>query len=76
MVNHILSVCMCVSHFLCLLLCWWALRLPPRLGSCAQSCTWKHIYLFKVVFLFPLEKYLEMRLLNHQFSHSGVFNSL
>ena len=40
----------------------WILRLSPYFGYYKQY-TWKHIYLFKLVFLFSLGKYPEVELL-------------
>ena len=46
--------------------CGWPLRLPPYLGCYKWCCSehWSVCYLFELVFLFFLEKYPEMELLD------------
>ena len=74
-----MAVCLCTPHLPYPFICQWTLRLLPYLGYCKfiHSEYWS-TYLFKLVFLFSLDKYLRGSLVGSYdsiwqfFPHSSV----
>ena len=66
--TYILYICVYISHifFLYPFICWWILRLLPTLSYCKECCfeRWGCMYLFKLVFAFPLGIYPAVELLD------------
>ena len=73
--SNIVCVCVCVSHLLNPVFCWWALGLLPCLGY-YKILLWKLgcIYLFKRVFSF-FSRYISMSKIGGSYG-SSIFNFL
>ena len=62
-------LCVCIPHLLYPFFLWGTLRLLLYLGYCKRKkmlhWTLECMYVFELIFLFPLSKYLEVKLLDH-----------